>query len=429
MEAKRVEKTRGNGTSRVSLTLAFAAALTSTWNGVHIAGIKIADYFLVAGTVSVLLAAAINGRRLPIFAWAVLPPGSLLFIALIGSAVREDPLTSRYAGKQFIEGNAPVFGETVGALPLIARMALALTAVAIIVAGVSDNMQDRSVIVERLMRTWAAGAAISAAYGVINHIINIPILAHLPFIARIAVSRVSGLGNHPNSFGQALVTALPMLVYMFIASRGFTKFATALSLPITLYAIVLSESRAAILFGTIFAVVIFMFLVISGRRIHIGIFPIMMVLVPLTIVALPTALAKTRFFSSNGQESNTLRRLALARGIDMFNSNPLLGAGVGTWIAEMVPLIVLTSGGLLYLVIFYGSLTYPILVRPRSTGDVFVPMLVISAVSVFCYGLLGNGIYDRCLYWPFAALFALSLGQNPQTNAVRSTTLKESVDR
>ncbi len=417
MEAKTaVRKTRGNPAWRASLTLTFAAALTSTWTGVHIAGIKLTDYLLVAGMVFVLLAAVSNGCRLPIYAWAVLPPVALLLIALIGSVVRGDPLSSRQVVTTWIVGNAPVFNEYGGALPLIARMALSLTAVTIIVAGVSDNMQGGNVLVERIMCTWAAGAAISGAYGVIAHIGKISALANLPFLTHLSDTRASGLANHPNSLGQTIVTALPVLIYMVGATRGLAKVVMALSLPISMYAIFLSGSRAALFFGTVFAVVTFAYLVSSGKRIPIWVLPVTTFLVPLAIVAMPTVLKGTRFFDKAGQMSDAGRMANLERGIDLFNANPLFGAGVGSWTDEMVPLILLTSGGVLYFVVFYGSLAYPLLVRPRSSGGVFVPILVISAVSVFCFGLLANGIVERYLYWPFAALFAFSLGHYPQTN-------------
>jgi hypothetical protein len=131
---------------------------------------------------------------------------------------------------------------------------------------------------------------------------------------------------------------------------------------------------------------------------------------------MPAILDATRFFDKLGQISTAMRLANLERGLDLFNSNPLFGSGVGSWTYEMVPLILLTSGGLLYFIVFYGSLAYPILVRPRSSGGMFVPILVISAVSVFAYGLLGNGIFERYLYWPFAALFALSLGHYAHTD-------------
>jgi hypothetical protein len=359
----------------------------------------------------------------------VLPPFALFLIATIGSVVRGDPLSSHQEVTLNFVGSTTVFNDSGGALPLIARMALSLTAVTIIVAGVSDNMQGGKVLVERIMRTWAIGAAISGAYGVIEHIGKISILGNSSFLTHLSDSRASGLANHPNSFGQTIVTALPVLIYMVGATRGLAKVVMALSLPVSMYAIFLSGSRAALIFGTVFAVVTFAYLVISARRIHIGVLPVAIFLVPLAIVAMPTIVEGTRFFDKLGQMSDAGRIANLERGIDLFNANPLFGAGVGSWTYEMVPLILLTSGGVLYFVIFYGSLAYPILVRPRSPDGVFVSILVISAVSVFAYGLLANGIVERYLYWPFAALFALSLGHYPQTNtADRAVSDAKAID-
>lgn len=184
---------RGNGPGNAIAiqTLAFGAALTNTWTGVRIAGVNVADFLLGAAVFFILLAAALNGRRLPIYTWAVLPPVALLAIALVGSVVRGDSLSSTQVAFQWTVGNAA--GATYGgALPLIGRMALSLTAVTIIVAGMSDNATSRNITIKRIMGTWAAGAAVSGAYGIIAFspigksvgLENVPFLFHYTSQAR-----------------------------------------------------------------------------------------------------------------------------------------------------------------------------------------------------------------------------------------------------
>lgn len=403
--------------SWISQALTFGAALTSSWTGVRIAGINLVDYLLVAAVVFVLLDAVSNGRRLPVYAWAVLPPVVLLIIGLSGSVVRGDPLSANRLGWERVVGSS-VGAEFTGALPLIARMALSITAVTIILAGVSNNAQDRNVLVKRIMCTWAAGAAISGAYGVFQRVGDV---GNLPFVYQIVSdTRATGLANHPNSFGQTIVLALPVLIYMIGATHGFAKAVMALSLPISMYAIFLSGSRGALLCGPVIAVVTFTYLMTSGKRLAIWVPPIVALFLALAIVTMPTVLKATRFFDESGRVSSAVRRANLERGIDLFYTNPLFGAGVGSWNSEMVPLILLTSGGVLYLVVFYGSLAHPLLVRPRTSGGLFVPILVISAIGFFGFGLLNNGIVERYLYWPFAALFALGLGGYKGANLANS---------
>lgn len=405
--------------SRLAQTLTFAAALTSTWTGVRLAGVNLVDILLVLAVGFSLLAAASSGQRLPIYAWAVIPPASLLAIALIGAVVRGDPLSSSRAGWERVVGSA-VGAEYTGALPLVARMTLALTAVAIVLAGVANNARDRRATVEKIIFTWAVGAAISAAYGVAQYMGG---FSNLPFLYQIVTdTRTSGLGNHPNSFGQTIAYALPVQLYMAGASRGIFKGLTVLSVPVSMYAIFLSGSRAAILCGAIVFVLASIYLLGSARRLHFWGPLTATLLSAAAIVALPTVLSDTRFFDQSGQLSNSLRRANLNRGLDLFNSNPLFGSGVGSWNSEMVPLIVLTSGGVLYFAIYYGSLIHPLLVRSRMPEGRFVAILVISILGFFAYGLLNNGFVERYLYWPFAALFALSLEQSPMRPEKSGTT-------
>lgn len=225
-----------------------------------------------------------------------------------------------------------------------------------------------------------------------------------------------GLAHHPNSYGETNALALPMLIYMFGASRGLAKILAGLSIPIAMYAIFLSGSRAALAGGALLAVVSFVSLASSRKRIHTGSLLLAMFLAPLAILTTPTILKASRFFAESGEISNAARFANLEAGINLFETNPLFGTGVGSWAGSPVPLILLTSGGVLYLVVFYGCLAHPLVVRPRSSGGAFVSILVISAVGVLGIGLLNNGVTERFLYWPFAALFALSLEHYPGTN-------------
>ncbi|WP_396932406.1 O-antigen ligase family protein [Mycolicibacterium sp.] len=298
-------------------------------------------------------------------------------------------------------------------------MTLSVTAVAIIVSGISDNAKGRIVPVKRIMGIWAIGAAASGAYGILalSPIGKSLGLENLPFLFHYtSQARAMGLAHHPNSYGETNALALPMLIYMFGATRGWLKVLAALSIPIAMYAVFLSGSRAALAGGAVLAVASFASLAISTKRIQTGALLLAMVLTPLAIVTAPKILKASRFFSESGELSNAARFANLEEGIDLFEKNPLFGTGVGSWLGSPVPLILLTSGGVLYLIVFYGCLARPLVVRPRSFSKAFVSILVISAVGVLGIGLLNNGITERFLYWPFAALFALSLEHYPRTN-------------
>lgn len=404
-----VEK-RGSGQT-LAVWLALGAAFTSPWTAVRISGLNVADFLLVAATLAALLAAVCERRRLPIFLWAALPPLALLVIAIINSVVRDHSLWAERATDEWVVGSAAAAGYG-GAIPLILRMALAITAVAAIVAGAAEASEDGRMLVERIIRCWAAGAAVSAVYGVItfSFLDNRSPLSGSSFLYHvIAETRAAGLATHPNSFGQSIAVALPVLIYMIGVRRGLGRAATTALVATSFYAIVLSGSRADIVLGSALAAVTVLCLVLTGRKLRPWIPLALAASLPLAILITPALARYLRFGSKSGQLSTSERTASLEAGLNLFDANPLLGAGVGSWGDEMVPLIVLTSGGVIFFVVFYGSLVRPLYRRSGPPGTSFTRILTISAVGVLAFGLLNNAIVERYLYWPFAALFALSL--------------------
>lgn len=403
--------------------LALGAAFTSSWTGIRIAGINVADCFLAAASFLAVLVAVSKGGRLPIYGWATLPPVALLFIAAIDSIVRGNPLWSHQIANEWAVGSA-VGVEQGGAIPLILRMLLAMTAVAIVVASVADN-DDGDALVRKIIYTWAAGAAVGAVYAVAA---SSPLgkslaLGDLPFVYYVASeTRATGLAYHPNSLGQSIAVALPVLIYLIGTTRGLANVATIAVVPISLYAIILSGSRAAVLLGAVLTVVTLTYLVKATKRIRIWVVPAIILSGMLSTSIAQKLIDKSRFDERSTYFSDTIRRASIQSGIALFESNPLFGAGVGSWNAEMVLLIVLTSGGLIYFTIFYGSLIRPLIMRTRSSGNSLEVILTISAIGVLAFGLLNGSIVERYLYWPFVALFALRLSARPEQRGSASVS-------
>lgn len=385
--------------------LAFGAAFTSTWSGVKLLGVNATDYFLVAAVFFVLVAGAVKRRRLPIYAWAVLPPATLLLVALVGSIVRGDPLASKRATNQWVVGTA-LAAEQSGALPLVARMSLSLTAVVIIVAGFCVILGGGERFVRRAIYAWAMGAATSGLYALLESFG----LINLPFLYRImSETRVAGLASHPNSLGQTLTLVLPVLIYMLGKTRGMTRITAAVAVPISASAILLTGSRAALLCGTVVVISVAAYYVYATKRIPIWFLVGGPAILVALLVAVPLTLEASRFVDESGVASNLARTASLERAVNDFLSSPLFGLGIGGPAPTMVPLTILVYGGLFYFAVFYGALMYPLFARPRTLPGLFVPTLVIASVSVLGYGLLNNAFVDRYLYWPFAAVFALGL--------------------
>jgi hypothetical protein len=405
--------------------LAMGAAFTSSWNSVRIGGVNVADFLLIAAAFLTLLAAVKSRLRLPIYSWALLPPGVLFVIALNDSIRTGNSLLAGGVVNTRAAGFA-ISSSYGGPLTEVIRMTISLTAVVIIVAGLSERMSDGIVLVRRVMYSWAAGAAVSGTYAVAGHFM--PALTSLPFLYRLETERHSGLANHPNHLGQAVTIALPVLIYMISSGRGWAKLVPAALLPISLYAIILTGSRAALIGAPVIILATLGFLAHSTNRISVSALMAAPFVLTLSVVSVPAVVEGSRFYDATGDQSNTTRMMYIKQGIEDIAANPLLGVGIGAEAPTMVPLTVLVYGGIVLFVIFYGSLLYPILSRRRSLDGAFMSVLVISAVGVLAYGMLNNGWTDRFLYWPFAAVFGLSLPfrRTRDTSVGNSTALADS---
>jgi hypothetical protein len=383
------------------------------------------DCLLTTAAVFVLVQAARTRNRLPIYAWMVLPPLTLLVIALMGAVVRGDSLMSSRVRSEWIIGNA-VGADVSGAIPLIGRMTFSLTVVAVIVIGISAGKRGSSLIIRRIMYVWATGAAVSGAYAIvaltsIGRSLN---LRELPFLTYLASkTRLNGLAHHPNSLGLTIALAFPMLIYMATVFRGRPKAVIISLVPVSALALFMSGSRGALLLVTVLSVTTFAYLVGSRKRISVGALLFVLFLPALAIVTLPRIIQATRIFSKDGQQSTEGRLAKVSNGIEIFYSNPLFGAGVGSWSGELVPLILLTSGGVFYTAIFYGSLARPLLSSPKGLGGDFAAILLITSFGVLFSGFLNNGYVERYQYWPFAALFALGLAHGSPNRQTRHTDL------
>jgi hypothetical protein len=386
--------------------LAYSAALTSSWNGVRIKGISLGDYLIVAAALLTLVVAVRHSRRLPLYLWTLLPPASLFLMALVESIIRGNPLFERGNTAQWRVGDAIGAGYASTPLAIVLRLAISLTVATIIVVGLTENSSNGRLILKRIMYCWAAGAAVNAAYAVAEQFI--PTLGKLPFLFRIVSdSRYTGLSNHPNLLGQSTVIALPLLIYMISASRGLPKLTSIMSLLISVYAIVLTGSRGALVAAPAIVAMTAGYFMFVSKRIPVWLLITAPLSVALVVHIIPLIVGRSRFVDDSGDESNTARFAKLEQAIDDFLTNPLFGVSVGAPGPTMVPLIILIYGGAFYFTIFYGSLLYPLVAKTDSQVTPFKSILIITAVGVIGYGLLNNAWTDRFLYWPFAAVFAL----------------------
>ncbi|QKJ20265.1 O-antigen ligase family protein [Microbacterium hominis] len=398
---ERAQRRTGHRPGRAAAIVIALAAFTGSWTGFRIAGLNISDYLLVLAALLVVWSTVTRRWRLIVQWWSVIPVVVLAVYAAIGFVVFDHPLIGSKNASRFVAGTA-VGDELSGALLLVARMALSLTVVALLVANYF-GAEQRTTDLRRLGAWWAWGAAVSAAFAIAQHYLGV---ADLPFQFHIISPRANGFANHPNSLGQSVALALPILVLLTLSRRRLVRLLAIASTVLGILAVYLSGSRAALLIGTASVIVSVAYVMVKSRW-RAWLLPAGAVMVAVALLVAGPILATTRFGDPAGAESTGFRLVALDTAWRWFGQSPLFGVGVASWIGEMVPLIVLTSGGIVYFLVFYGSLAVPLVRRPLCPVDPWLVILVITGLGVLAFGVLNNAIVERYLYWPLALLFAM----------------------
>ncbi len=387
-------------------TLVYAAAFTSSWNGVRIGGINLTDLLIVTAVLAVASAAIRNRRRLPTCLWTLPLLFLLVCSELVRSAATGNSLVSAGVIGEWRSANA-IGQDYQGPLVTVTRLAISLFAVTFIVVGVSESKTAGNVIVKKIVAWWLAGIVASGSFAVVATFA--PQLNDLPFRHRLYTDRVSGLTGHPNHLGMALAIALPLLIYTVVSGRGLGRRIAILSVPVVAYALLLTGSRLAFAGAAVLATGTGVYFIFKTRSIPVSVLLVAPFAAVLASAAIPAALSRTRFGTENAALSNEGKIDSLREAWEHFSSSPVVGIGLIPEAFTSSTVTLAAYGGLVLVIAYYLTLIYPIIVRPRPLDGMLAPILVITAIGVLLYGLAGNLWLDRFLYWPFAALYALSL--------------------
>lgn len=396
---------------RLLLVVTILSAFTSSWTGFRLSGLNLTDVFLVAALL-IALVSEMLGRVSLRLSWHFFVLPAVVILLMTRDALVFDRLPFQtLTAAQYTSGDS--LGETVGgSATFLARLVLSWTVIGVI-ASAFRNRPQRLVM---LAGAWTAGAVVSAVWAIVQSTVSLP---ELPFLYHVdSATRALGLSNHPNSLAETISATIPLLVYF--ATGGSPKilhrFLGLVFAAASLWALFLSGSRAGLLMG---------FLALTGSLLirlrwsgkAVWGLPIVLLGTGAGIVFLPQIWSTTRFSSGGGALSNVARLQALNDGWDLFLSNPILGGGLSTWLGEMVPLILLSGGGLALFVVFYASLGAVLLRVGRARSEELLAHLVWCGMVVLLFGLLNNGLVERYLYWPFVLGFFLVLSKESAPNS------------
>lgn len=387
----------------VGFGLVLVAAVVSSWTGFRVGGLNLFDLAIVVAVAATSLESLLKRMvpRLPVLL-TLLIVFSLMLLAR-DVVVNNNDVLGQSSGNAWVSGTS-LGSEVVGPFPFLLRLLLSTVAVFLVV-GLAARGAD-AVRLERLAGAWAGGAAISAAAAVLTQFLGL----QWDFVYySISDTRVSGFASHPNSLGQTSAMAIPVLVALAAraAGRPVLRLAHLVAALACLGSIWYSGSRAALL-GLGIAVLLMLSGWLISRRSWAGLTAVIVLALPLLLVA-SEVVAASRWGDSSSALSNSLRLANLQVAVDIIAENLILGHGLGSWYGEMVPLILLTSGGLLYLGSYASFIGRELIRMAKSVDRPLIPALLISTVLLAIFGLLNNGLLERYLYWPVAIGWATAI--------------------
>jgi len=244
---------------------------------------------------------------------------------------------------------------------------------------------------------WILGNLFSSAVGIASHRGHSFLGFTDPWASyRWGNYRIAGLAVHPNMYAMFVTMSVPVVLTRIIASREkWERVLAVLALPVLLYGIKLSGSRAALaallMIGAIFSC---MYAYYSRRpllaMVQIVIAGAILVTVYLAFDTGQTSDATTRLFSGTGTEySDSVRSNVHTKALEDFQDSPLYGVGLqNIRFAHNIYLQVLQSSGVIG---FSGFLLY---------------LFIIFRIAQFG---LRNALHDRPLSWTYLSLICAIL--------------------
>ncbi len=378
----------------------YLAALTASWTTVAVGGNNIVDYLLILA-LGVLIAARFNKTRsIFVSGWMLLPLVASLIITcwaiVVGSADSPDSTMQL-------------------------RIFLSTAAVAVLLTSLAADGGSREL--QRVLRLWSLGIAISAAVAILT---SFGILHPSEVFVQKSGSRLSGLTSHPNALAFSLVMGIAPIMYLAGVARSWIRsLGWILAMIVVVWGLVLTGSRAGLIVGLpVLAIAVVLWLRSTRLRV---------VLVPLTILVgvalaftIPALLADTRL-GQGAEDSDAGRILINEAAMRWFYDSPVFGGGYDVMHGVAVPIMVLSGGGIILAIGYYAFLLRPVPVLLAGRALPIAQMGLLSLLAFLAFGVLNPVWMERITYWPalIAALVILLRGRegirtNPWSKGDRS---------
>lgn len=369
------------------------AAFSSSWTAATVGGFNIVDYALAAAIVVALLAWALKDRTIIISFWMLLPTIGAFVIAAA------DVLINRGISVQTID---------------IARLFLSTTLIAIFarseaeVGGLARTL--------RVVKWWAAGIVVN---GLVAVLVSQGLLTTADVLNQPTGDRLSGLSSHPNSIAFSLSIVMPVLVYLVTQGSATSRqrFFWLVGLTISVSALLLANSRAGLIVGLGVLALAMLIALRQGKLRNVAVPLTVLLGVGVWLWILP-ALLGTRLAAGAGDLSNVGRVRFNAGALDDFFRSPLWGAGFDAQAGVSVPLQVLSAGGLLFAVAYYGFILTPAARLWRERKNLIAQYGVVVVIAILGFSLLNPVFSERAAFWVPLMFAAGLIAQKRRDKAV-----------
>jgi hypothetical protein len=369
-----------------------AAAFTASWSAVSISGFNVVDWLLAAALFFALCARVAQRRTIQVSFWMVAAPLAAFIVET--AAV--------------LSQRADDFNRV-----MVLRVFLATTVIAILVQVFATSNRREMLI--RLLGWWGAGIALSAAFAVL---VANGMLSLEGVLTQATGYRLSGLAAHPNGLAFSLCIAFPVLIYLV---RYAKRFAFRLfwlgALAVSLWALFLSDSRSGLLVGLV-SMGVSIVANIGSTRGRLLLIPLLVLAGALAATVLPGLLAGTRLVTG-APMSDAARTLYNSQAIDQFLVSPIVGGGFSALGGVAVPLQVISTGGIIFVLGYYAFLLHPLLPLWRGRTRLISVTGLLVILTLLAFGVFNPIILERAAFWPalIALFYVRSTARTPAEKA------------
>lgn len=369
----------------------YAAAFSSSWTGATFGGFNVVDYALGMTVVLLAVTAFFQRRPLRVRSWMFVPLGAAAGVSAWNTIVKDAPFDA----------------------VMLVRIFLTMFVVAVIVFSFQSWFGDGCI--RSLLKMWVAGIAFN---GLAALAVSLGVVSFAGILTQATGERLSGLASHPNSL--AFSVSLAIAPCLFLVAKERSKILWVLCLVLILWGGLLSESRAALLVG-LPALGLATVISIARSRFSSVAWPVLIIGAVGAWFLVPLVLADSRLAGGAGALSDAGRSALNESALNLFLRNPLTGAGFESQAGVSVPLTVLTAGGILFAVGYYGFVFSPVPTLWRHWRSTIAPYGLITVAVLVSFGFFNPVFMERATYWPI--LIAAALCVEPRSGDARTTSV------